>query len=47
MRKEQSKAISMLVAVETKDSLRGGAIMVVAQKFDLAHAEQKPHVSWA
>ena len=46
MQKEWSKAISMLVAVETEDSLRR-AIMVVAKKFGLAHAEQKAHVSWA
>ena len=32
MQKEQSKAISMLVAMETKDSLRGGAIMVITKK---------------
>ena len=32
MQKEQSKAISMLVAMETEDSLRRGAIMVVTKK---------------
>ena len=31
----------MLVAMETKDSLRRGAIMVVTKNFGLAHAEQK------
>ena len=46
MQKEQSKAISMLVAMETEDSLRRGAIMVVTQKFNLAYAEQKVHMSW-
>ena len=30
----------MLVAMETKDSLRRGAIMVVTQKIGLACAEQ-------
>ena len=44
--KEQLKVISMLVAMETKDSSRIGAIMVIAKKFGLAHAEQKLHVSW-
>ena len=47
MQKEQSKVISMLVAMETKDSLRRGAIMVVTKKFGLACAEQKVHVNWA
>ena len=37
----------MLVAMETEDSLRRGAIMVIAKKFGLAHAEQKVHISWA
>ena len=32
MQKVWSKAISMLVAMETKDSLRRGAIMVVTKK---------------
>ena len=41
MQKEWSKVISMRVAMETKDGLRRGAIMVVAKKFGLAHAEQK------
>ena len=45
MQKEQSKAISMLVAMETPDSLRRGAIMVIT-KNGLACAEQKAHVSW-
>ena len=39
MQKEWSKAISMLVAMETKDSLRRGAIMVIAQTIGLAHAD--------
>ena len=30
--KEQSKVISMLVTMETKDSLRRGAIMVITKK---------------
>ena len=47
MQKEWSKEISMLVAIETDDSLRRGAIMAVAKNFGLAHAEQKVHVSWA
>ena len=33
MQKEQAKAISMLVAMETKDSSRRGAIMVVTKKW--------------
>ena len=32
VRKEQSKVISMLVAMETEDGLRRGAIMVVTKK---------------
>ena len=32
MQEEQSKAISMLVAMETEDGLRKGAIMVITQK---------------
>ena len=47
MQKEWSKAISVLVVMETKDGLRRGATMVVAKKFGLAHAEQKAHISWA
>ena len=47
MQKEQSKAISMLVAMETKDGLRRCAIMVITKKISLAHAEQKAHISWA
>ena len=46
-KKEQSKVISMLVATETKDSLRRYAIMVITKQFGLAHAEQKAHISWA
>ena len=45
MQKEQTKLISMLV--ETEDSLRRGAIMVITKKVGLAHAEQKVHMSWA
>ena len=45
MQKEQTKMISMLV--ETEDSLRRGAIMVITKKVGLAHAEQKVHMSWA
>ena len=33
MQKEQSKVISMLVAMETEDGLRRGAIMVVTKKW--------------
>ena len=47
MQKEWSKAISMLVATETKDALSRGAIMVATKKFGLTHAEQKAHMSWA
>ena len=43
MQKEQSKAISMLVAMETKDGLRRGAIMVVAKRVGLAHADLLYH----
>ena len=32
MQKEQLKAISMLVAMETDDGLRRGAIIVIAKK---------------
>ena len=39
MQKEQSKAISVLVAMETKDGLRRGVIMVVAKRIGLAHAD--------
>ena len=39
MQKEWSKVISMLVAMETKDGLRRGAIMVVAKKIALACAD--------
>ena len=47
MQKEQSKVISMLVAIETKDGLRRGAIMVICQRIGLPCAEQKACVSWA
>ena len=43
LQKEQSKAISMLVAMETKDSLRRGAIMVVTKKIGLTHADLLYH----
>ena len=43
MRKEHLKAISMLVDMETKDGLKRGAIMVVAQKIGLAHADLLYH----
>ena len=33
MQKEQSKVKSMLVAMDTKDSLRRGAIIFIAKKF--------------
>ena len=36
----------MLVAMETEDSLRRGAIMVIAKKIGLACAEQQVHASW-
>ena len=38
MKKEWSKAISMVVDMETKDSLKRCAIMVIAKKIWLAHA---------
>ena len=47
MQNEWLKVISMLVAIETKDSLRRGAIMVVTKKIGLACVEQKAHMSWA
>ena len=34
MQKEWSKVISMLVAMETKDSLRRGAIIVITKKVE-------------
>ena len=37
--KERSKMISMLVDMETEDSLKRHAIMVVAKKIGLAHAD--------
>ena len=39
MQKEQSKAISMLVDMETKDGLKRRAVMVVAEKIGLPHAD--------
>ena len=47
MQKEWLKVISMFVAMETKDVLRRGAIMVVTQKIGLACAEQKACMNWA
>ena len=43
MQKERSKAISLLVAMETEDCLRKGAIMVVAKKIGLACADLLYH----
>ena len=39
MQKEQSKGISMVVDMETKDGLKRCAIMVIAKKIWLAHAD--------
>ena len=39
MQKERSKAISMLVDMETEDGLKTCAVMVVAKKIALAHAD--------
>ena len=47
MQNEWLKEISMLVAMETEDSLSMGAIMVTAKEFGITHAEQKVHISWA
>ena len=47
MQKEQLYANSMLVAMETKDGLRRGAIMVIAEKIGLACTEQKACIRWA
>ena len=44
--KEWSNAISMLVAMETEDGLKRGAVTVIAKNSWLAHAEQKAHISW-
>ena len=43
MQKEQSKVISMLVAMEMEDGLRRGAIMVITEKIGLAHADLLYH----
>ena len=43
MQKEQSKVISILVAVETEDSMRRGAIMAIAKKIGLAHSDLLYH----
>ena len=37
--KEQSKAISMVVDIETEDGLKRHAIMVITKKIRLAHAD--------
>ena len=37
----------MLVALETEDSLRRGAIMVITKQIGLACAEQEACMSWA
>ena len=42
MRKEQSKVISMLVPMETKDSLRRGATMVITKNLTW-HTQSKTH----
>ena len=39
MQREQSKVISMVVDMETEDGLKRHAVMVVAQKIQLAHAD--------
>ena len=39
MQNEWSKAISMLVDMETKDGLKRRAVMVVAKKIGLARAD--------
>ena len=39
MKKEQSKAISMVVDMETEDSLKRRAVMIVAKKIGLACAD--------
>ena len=42
MRKEQSKVISILVPMETKDSLRRGATMVITKNLTW-HTQSKTH----
>ena len=39
MQNEWSKVISMVVDIETKDSLKRHAVMVIAKKIQLAHAD--------
>ena len=39
MKTEQLKVISMVVDMETKDGLKRCAVMVIAQKIQLAHAD--------
>ena len=43
MQKEWSKVISMLVDMETEDGLKRHAIMVIAKKIGLAHADLLYH----
>ena len=43
MQKEQLKAISILVAMETEDALRRGAIIVITKNIGLAHADLLYH----
>ena len=40
---DRSKVISMLVDMETEDSLKRRAIMVIAKKIGLAHADLLYH----
>ena len=43
MQKQQSKAISMPVTMDTEDGLRRGAIMVITKKIGLACADLLYH----
>ena len=43
MKKEQSKAISMVVDMETKEGLKRCAIMVITKKIQLARADLLYH----
>ena len=43
MQEEQTKVISMLVAMETEDSLRRCVIMVITQKIGLVYADLLYH----
>ena len=38
MRNAQSKVISMLVAVKTKDGMRQGAVMSLIKRFGMTHS---------